>query len=593
MGAAMTALGLPLFYLLAAFILVTATTPLVARLAVRAGAVDAGRADRWGGRPTPLFGGIAITLGLVMVLATELWGGRAIDPRMPVVAAAVLAAFALGLFDDLRGLRPTSKLVGQVVIGSALAFGGVRVEIIEIPVVAFLLTLLWVAVLMNAVNLVDNMDGLAAGLAAISAGVLVVMAPPEPEWIRLLGAGIVGSCVGFLVHNFPPARIYMGDAGSLALGAALAALTLLQTSAAASGAGLAVLGPLLVLGLPIFDTALVTISRRLEGRPVSQGGRDHTSHRLAASGLTDRETVLTLYGIAAVLALIGLLLVMAGLVLLPLVAIVVLGLVLFGAFLVEMPKQRRNGTVDSHDRVIGSARVLVRYGAEIGVDVALATIALFSAFAIRFEYLEVREWLPIFLRAAPVLVSAQLIAFVLLGVYRTLWAFMGVADLVFVLRGAFVGTAGGALVLLVLLADVGQSRAVFLIDGVLFVLLVTSARFFVLWLRHWIALRPRAGDRRVLIVGASDRGELALRLLLRDRSVAFHPAGFLDDDPGKQRRRIGGVSVLGRIAELPEVARRQKADLVIVAVENSVDVERVRAGCRMLNLEMREFTSGI
>ncbi len=560
-------------------------TPLFAFLARRGGVVSAPRPDRWGGRPTPLLGGIPIVLavaGTVVLIAP-------IDERAFAVLGGTIAALGLGLLDDLRHLRPTSKIVGQVAIASGLALAGVHVQFVEFEPLAFLLTLLWIVGMMNAVNLVDNMDGLAAGIAGIAAGVLVLMA--GPSWTQILAAAVAGACVGFLVHNFAPARIYMGDAGSLALGFVLAALALLLTRTAASGVGFAVLGPLLVLGLPIFDTTLVAIVRRLEGRPLSLGGRDHASHRLAARGLSDRETVLTLYAVAAALAGIGLLSNVAGLAFVPFGGLAILGLVLFGVFLTESPTA--DGRVldpPARSRIISGGRILVRYGAEIALDVALATIALFSAFLVRFESTPINDWLALFLQTAPILIPIQLAAFVLLGVYRTLWSYFGVSDLLLIVRAAFVGSLAASLLMLYALGMVAQSRAVLILDFVFLAVAVMAARLFVVSLRQWAELRPKIGNRRVLIVGASASGETALRLLQSSRDVPYQPTGFLDDDPGKQRRHIAGVPVLGRIADLGRIAHSQHADLIIVAVDDDEMRAQVRSSCEQLGLETREFS---
>ena len=139
---------------------------------------------------------------------------------------------------------------------------------------------------------------------------------------------------------------------------------------------------------------------------------------------------------------------------------------------------------------------------------------------------------------------------------------------------------------------VAQSRAVLLIDGVFLALPVSGSRMFLVSLRHWFALRPHVGDRRVIIVGASESGEIALRLLL-GAAQSHHPAGFLDDDPGKHRRRIGGVPVLGSVSELAEVARREKIDLVILAIDDDERREQVRQRFAHLDIEVREFPRAI
>lgn len=563
-------------------------TPLAARIAKRIGAISAPRVDRWGTRQVPLLGGTAIVLALLVPLSWLV----PLTSTVLVIVVGTLGALLLGLVDDVRGLRPTTKLVGQVAIASFLAFGGIRAEITGIAAVAFLITLLWIVGMMNAVNLVDNMDGLAAGIAAIAAVVLVFMAPIDPPWIQILAAGLAGSCVGFLVHNFAPARIYMGDAGSLPLGFLLGALGLLLSKTAATNVGLALLGPLVVLGLPIFDTALVTVVRRAEGRPVSQGGRDHVSHRLTARGMTERQAVLLLYAIAATLAGIGLLLTSLGFAFVPLAALAVVGLVLFGVFLTQDPRGTATTTVTPRGRLLESGHRLIRFGGEISLDVVLATIALFSAFLIRFDTLPLSAWISVFLQAAPIVISVQLLAFVLLGVYRTLWSYLGITDVVLIVRAALIGTFAAALFMFVVLGFVTQSRAVLLIDGVLLAVVVAGSRMFLVSLRHWFALRPQEGDRRVIIVGASESGELALRMLLR-AAQSYDPRGFLDDDAGKHRRRIGGVPVLGSISELAEVARRERIDLVILAIDDDDRRAEVRLRFADLDIEMREFPRAI
>ncbi len=577
--------------LVAALLLTGALTPLVARLATRTGVLAAPRPDRWGARPTPLLGGVAIVFGFIAPVAVLM----PVNPTLTAIAVGALAAFVLGLVDDIRGLSPTSKLVGQVVIASGLALSGVRAEIIQFPPASFLLTLLWVVGLMNALNLVDNMDGLAAGVAAIAAIVIVVMAPIDPAWARVLAAALAGAALGFLIHNFAPARVYMGDAGSLSIGFVLAALGLTLSNSVASNIGLAVLGPLLVLGLPIYDMALVTLLRRLEGRPVSRGGRDHTSHRLAALGLSERATVLLLYSVAGSLALLGLFLTALGFASLPLIALVLLGLVLFGTFLAESPAEAARGeAAAARSHLIGAGRTLVRFGGEVALDVILATTALFSAYLIRFESLPPQAWMYLFVEAAPIVIPVQLLAFVLFGVYRVLWRFLSVADLIIILRSVALGTLIGAALVLFLFRTSGQSRGVLIMDGIMLAGLVAGSRFFLLWLRHWFALRPRSGVRHVLIVGANDQGEIALRLLLRSSKDKYHPAGFLDDDPGKLRRRIAGVPVLGRVSELDRVAQRERADLVIFAIEGDADSRaRVRDECAQLGIEVRDFVRSL
>ena len=575
--------GIGAFLFAAAF--VAFFSPLVGRLATRAGLVSPPRPDRWGARPTPLLGGVVIVLAILMTavaLVNDWW------PFLAVVAATI-GAFVLGLVDDARGLRPTSKLVGQVFIGSALALAGVRVEIITFTPLAFVATLLWVVLIMNAVNLMDNMDGLAAGVVGIAAGVLVIMAGGSSDWIAVTASATAGACFGFLVHNFAPARIYMGDSGSMVLGVVLAALTLSLTNEVASSVGLTVLAPLVALGLPIFDTTLVTVVRRLEGRPVSRGGRDHTSHRLAALGLSERVTVLILYAVAAAMGVLGLAVKALGLAFFPLAALALVALILFAVFLIENPVSA-SADATGRARVLGGGRAFVRYGSEIALDVTLAITALISSYLIRFESFGTSVSLPLFIAALPIVVPIQLAAFVVLGLYRILWRYLAVVDMFVILRAAFVGTAVSAALVLTVQADLGQSRAVFLIDFILLSLLLAGSRMFLVSMRHWFAMQGRKEGRRVVIVGANETGAMALRLLLRSAEPKYRPTGFLDDDPGKQRRRIGGIPVLGRVRDLALIARREGTEVVVLALEDDFEREfAVRQQCEELGLELRQL----
>lgn len=572
------------FAFLAGGLIAGALTPLAERLGRRFGVLSTSTADRWDPRSIPLLGGVALLAGTLIPALTL----TPITRELAVVAVGTVASFALGLVDDIWHIRATSKIVGQILVASTLAIAGIQVQIIETQPIAFLLTLLWVVGMMNAINLSDNMDGLAAGLSAIAAFVLVLMAAPDLTWVRVAGAACAGACCGFLLRNFPPARIFMGDAGSQTLGFLLAALALVLTNEVASNVGLAVLGPLLALALPLFDTLLVTVTRSAQGRPISRGGRDHTSHRLASLGLGPRATILILYGVAGAFALLGLVANALGLAFVPLLALSAVGLILFGLFLADASSGGTAVTAGP-SRLRGRARQLVRFGGEIGLDVVLASSALFIAYLVRFENVPAPVWTQLFAQAIPVVVPVQLAAYAALGVYRPLWRFVSATDLVTILRASFVGTLIAGLLMFYPLALVGHSRGALLIDAVLFAALAAASRLSLVWLRHWFAMRPRPGGRRVLIVGANETGELALRILMRSTTERYQPVGFLDDDIGTHRRRIHGVPVLGAVSELVAIASRERAELILIAGGEADQCRRVRESCESMGIEAREF----
>jgi UDP-GlcNAc:undecaprenyl-phosphate GlcNAc-1-phosphate transferase len=522
------------------------------------------------------------------------------EPGLPFIFAGAIGAFALGLLDDFRHIAPSSKVVGKVIVASILAFGGVRAELLPWPPLTFVLTVFWLVAVMNALNLMDNMDGLAAGVAAIAGIILAIGAGTEVQGAAFIGAATAGAALGFLVHNFYPARVFMGDAGSLLLGYLLATSALLHTANSVANVGLAVLAPLAALVLPFFDTALVTAARSVSGTPVSQGGRDHTSHRLAALGLSDRATVVVLYAIALSFGVLGLIAQRVASVVAPLLALAVVGLVLFGVFLLEADLYGVRGSAkpslaSSGRAVRADLLVYGRFGAEVAIDLALLTTVYYLAHQLRFEGFPENEFLGLFAKSVPLVVGAQLALLVVSRTYRTLWRYLSITDVVAIVRAISLGTIVGVVAVLVVYRFEGFSRAVFVFDWIFACSSVIGARAFFLWLIHWFGNRPRVGQRRVIVVGAGDSGAVAMRLLSSSRQEAYVTVGFLDDDPGKRYRRVSGIPVVGTTAELETAAARLRADLVIVALDQSAAEHRakLRALCERLGIECREFLAAV
>ena len=566
-----------------AFVVTVVCSPLAAALARRMGRVAQPREDRWHRTPTPLLGGLAITAGIAAASLTV-----APSPALAIVGAGAVAAFALGLFDDLRGTSPATKLVGQVLIGTTLFLGGIGVRVIEFTPAAYLLTVLWVVAIMNAINLLDNMDGLAAGVAGIAGAALLLGGGENAGPAAFVSAATTGAALGFLVHNFPPARIFMGDAGSQLLGYLLAAAALMQNIGSASGLSLVVAGPLLILAVPLFDIAFVTATRSLLGVPVHRGGRDHTSHRLAALGLSERTTVLTLYALTAALAALGLLTSIVSPLVLPLLILGVVGLVLFGVFLSQVGV-RRPPAAGPRRLVLAEFGLYARFGLEVLMDVVLMTTAYYTAFAIRFEGNLYSDWSQPFILSLPIVVSIQLLSFVLTRLYRTLWRYLGAADLVAIVRSTTLGSVLAAVVLLVIVPIQGASRAVLIIDWILVTALVIGARVFLVWLFDWGARRERVADRRALIVGAAEQGQVAMRYLQQAEPMAYRPLGFVDDDKGKRYRRLAGLPILGNISELERLVRENRIEAVVIALADASKAAQVREVCERIGVECREF----
>ena len=327
--------------LAAAIAVVLVVTPLVRRFALRVGAVDRPGARSVHRVPVPYLGGVAIFAGLIAGLAAVavVHPGVLAGNGLSLVGIALggLCILALGVADDLgrlwvhrvpwlgdaegRGLRPAPKLVAEVAAALILCASGLRIPDIHLPfgqpcayimfgpAAQYALTVTWVVAITNAVNLIDGLDGLAAGVSAISAGTLLVVAVLNPSMglAVVVAAVVLGAAAGFLPFNFHPARIFMGDGGALLLGFALSAVSLIEPLKSPTLVTLAL--PILALGVPILDTGLAILRRLGRRQLVGSADRAHVHHRLLDLGLGQRDAVLSLYvasgwlGVAALAAL--------------------------------------------------------------------------------------------------------------------------------------------------------------------------------------------------------------------------------------------------------------------------------------------------
>jgi UDP-GlcNAc:undecaprenyl-phosphate GlcNAc-1-phosphate transferase len=295
--------------LLAAVMIVLFVTPLVRSAATRFGVTDAPSARKIQTSPVPLLGGLAIWIGFVLTLLL-LDTTQFLQQFGSIVAGASVAAL-VGFWDDRWQMKPIVKLLGQMVAALLMVAFGTAVAFLPFDWLNVVVTLLWVVGITNALNLMDNMDGLAGGVAGWAAFFFFLLALMSGQrLVAPLALALAGACIGFLYYNFKPQHIFMGDTGSLFLGFLLAAVGIKLrfpllydpiSGEAINHQSVTWMIPLLVLGLPIFDTTLVTISRLRRGLPITRGGRDHVSHRLVALGASRREAVLMLYLVACLL----------------------------------------------------------------------------------------------------------------------------------------------------------------------------------------------------------------------------------------------------------------------------------------------------
>jgi UDP-GlcNAc:undecaprenyl-phosphate GlcNAc-1-phosphate transferase len=300
-------------------------TPLVRRVSEHFGLVDTPGGRKVHQTPISRVGGVAIFSGMIAALAFQVFGEARLgwhqvllhraegDPRLLLVLGGVTLMFVVGLIDDLVNLTPGAKLLGQIAAAGVVVASGLRIDYVGNPVQGGLVmlgllsipvTIIYLVGFANVINLIDGLDGLAAGVSGIAAMSLLALAAPANRFdAAALAAALIGACLGFLRYNFHPASIFMGDSGAMFLGFSLATISLLGVMKTTAAIALAV--PLIILGVPIFDTASAILRRLRHNRPIQEADKGHIHHRLLGRGFDQRQTVLIIYAWSAALAVGG------------------------------------------------------------------------------------------------------------------------------------------------------------------------------------------------------------------------------------------------------------------------------------------------
>jgi UDP-GlcNAc:undecaprenyl-phosphate GlcNAc-1-phosphate transferase len=577
------------------FVLCLGLTPVVRALARRWGFVARPKIDRWHKNPTAMMGGVGIWLAVVVTYI-------ALVPHTGqgwVVIGAASFLFLVGLVDDLLHIKPYQKLIGQV-IGAAIVvnYGLVLPWTRSLPA-NMVITIFWLIGITNAVNLLDNMDGLATGIAAIASCFLTLNFVTGHQSIEaMMLAVFAAALLGFLVYNSNPASIFMGDSGSMFIGFFLASAALVNVSGGRSRSFVPVLAvPILVLFIPIFDTTFVTILRKLSGRAASQGGRDHTSHRLVALGMSERRAVWMLYGLAALSGLLAVMVRSAKSdVSLALIAVFTLVLTLLGVYLAGVKGYDEEAQVRAaRDKPLFAFLVDFSYKRrifEVLLDVVLIVLAYWSAYAIKFEPFSDSPAWKLFLRTLPVLVVVRLAAFLFFGVYRGIWRYTSIDDLMAFAKAVAAGSVISVVIVLFKFRFQGYSRAIFVIDALVMLLLLAGSRIAFRFFRQVLPATNGDKARRVLIYGAGDAGELLLRELLNNRELRYAPVGFMDDDPKKQGKVIHGLRVFGGNGLLKRIIGEHQVEQVLISSPR-ISEERIAEiwrECEAQNIELKRMS---
>jgi UDP-GlcNAc:undecaprenyl-phosphate GlcNAc-1-phosphate transferase len=575
----------------AAFVFTILCVPLVRRLATRWGCVALPKQERWHTRPTPTLGGLAFFVGFfpaVLFLSP--------DPLSALPFFIIVTQmFVVGIYDDLRQINPATKLIGQIIAASAAIFFGYSLHFFTWTPLDALLTALWIVGLTNALNLLDNMDGLAGGIGLIAALHLAFLFHQRGDVQHaLLALSLAGAVTGFLLYNFHPASVFMGDAGSLFLGSALSLLAI-QAHGHASNILSLVAVPTCILLVPILDTTLVTVTRLLRGQPISEGGRDHASHRLVVLGLSEPQAVVLLYVMAAVSGASAVLIEGLSYTLsLAVVPLVILSFALFTAYLAQVEIVSREEGEKRKEKKLTVLLFTLTYKRrllEVSLDFFLIAFAYYLAFALRYEFTLSPSLMNLFLGSLPLVLTATYTSFFFFGIYRGLWRYTGLEDLVRIAQAVACGTLLSMAPLIFLYRFEGYSRVVFIAYGLMLFLGTAGSRFS--FRLFSLFMLGRRGEKvPVLIYGAGDGGEIVVRECRNNSNVGYRPIGFLDDDPRKEGRTVLGLRVLGGADKLPDIIQRQKVEGCIISSPSILangHAEQIRSVCQERGLWVKQL----
>ena len=486
-----------------------------------------------------------------LLFADRYWG---------VVSVGAAAIWALGFVDDRIHLRPLPKLLGQFTISAAAVLAGVTRPLTPWPVLNIAIAVFWVVAITNAFNLIDNMDGVCAGVTVIIAGCQAVMLAARGYSHEAIPFAIVfGAFAGFLIFNYSPASIFMGDSGSMLAGFSLSALTFTSPLPHSRSVAAGVFYPAMMFAYPLFDTALVSILRRIAGKPMSQGGRDHSSHRLVSIGMRERSAVWFLWGVTAAGVTAG-----AFATWVPLYAVVVLAVLVaftttLGIFLATLPTYPLEvvPTLSRLRRRFPHVTAVLT----LLVDSCAAGLALFAADIVLYDGQPATRFRQILLAVVVAIICHAIVAALNRKVLRVRWRYFSLLDIVplvwvvamsvaltyFVLRGIF---------------SIVMPRLLTLLFCGLTIGFIGGLRCGLRLLRESL-LSSIPGVRRVAIFGTGDMAVTVLTLFKATGFASGVPVIFLTDDDQAENTSIGGILVQSVKTDIGSLCSRHRVSAIL------------------------------
>jgi len=603
-----------------------AVTPVVIRLAFVVGAVDQPNERKTHAKPMPRLGGVAV-LGSLVVALTVLflvnpdlaahtlgWGSAG-----PAIALAALLMLGLGIWDDIKTLGPGLKFLAQLAIASLVYFAGAGIKFIsfpnvagllEVPVIQYAITVLWIIGVTNAVNLIDGLDGLASGVGMIACLTIAPIAYLNADvGTAIIALLLAGALLGFLKYNFNPAKIFLGDSGSLVLGFALAMLSIKSSTKASTA--FAIVIPILALGLPIMETFLSMLRRLLKSalpgaaHPATIRGKlkamflpdnGHIHHRLIAAGYSHRKAVLTLYIVSCTLGAGAFALSVVHSVTSSLILFVVGGAVVLGVRQLrytEMAVLRNGMLLPLYDKELLNRETFQGFADVFFIIASFVTAQAISVSASPFRVFS-REMILLVAVVCPI----QFVVLLVSGLYKGSMRYMGLREVIRTTGGvAEAVIATSVLLSYVVVAPVSVGLGAILLDFYILASCVVGSRLSFSVLKHFSQASSQEGER-VLLYGAGMTGRLILDRIRSGKIPGLVPVGFLDDDPYLEGKKIHGFTVFGGHWKLQGLLNKTRVDEILLINERVRPevlrrVERVvrSRGIRLrkLNLTLEEM----
>jgi len=611
-----------LIYFITAAAISLLLTPLIRILARKTNVLDYPSKRKIHHKPIPLLGGIPIFFSLNLtlllgVILNNVYIKEFLLPRWKTILACQIIVLTLGVFDDIKKLKPGVKLGFQIIAGALLVLFGFSIDavanpfsgnIIHLGIFAVPLTILWVVGITNALNLVDGLDGLAAGTSVIvCATVFGIAFLNQNIGIAFVSLILAGSILGFLRYNFHPAKIFLGDSGSLLLGLLLAVLSIEGSS---KGAILvAVLVPVLALGFPIMDTML-SMARRLfksivlVNRPTENGtskslffknfslfdaDEDHIHHRILKLGFSHKKTVMILYGICAVLCVFAFLSQVLSSLSVTVFLIAIIVAFFIGVKSLNYPEFKilENGLLIP----IFTANLLSKKIFLTFFDLAAVSLSYYLSFILVFGGFSTQTRL-LYIQTLPVLLALKIIVFYLSGLYKGTWQYSGIEDIVKILK-ALVLSSIGVLFVAVIFFGIRPFGGIifFVMDFYLLLTFVIGVRTSHIAVNFFYRRSSASEKKKIIIYGAGARGSILFKEIRRNGSYFSAPVGFIDDDVKKKGKFLHDCPILGTIKNLSNIVRKHEVSEIIVSTDKigREKIEKLTEFCKKRDIILRQF----